>query len=242
MQKPETIENRWDILYRDYPEVYEAFASVKGTPAKDYGKMLNLKDKIVIDVASGTGRSTFPLARYAKRVIGVEPEAAMLKIAEDTLKQNGLKNVSFLTGTSDHIPLPDRSADVVVAFTSASFYSAENIQMFVNEATRVLVDNGFIHSVDVAPGWYGGDLAPVIRGPSRRRGGVDYEGIRDETFTSFGFKHKDFYTYSQFDSLEHILTTYGFIFGKKAIEYIRAHNKTRIKWKDRIYSKQVTKD
>ena len=28
----ETIEHRWDILYRDYPEVYERFASFPYTP------------------------------------------------------------------------------------------------------------------------------------------------------------------------------------------------------------------
>lgn len=67
MQKPETIENRWDILYRDYPEVYEAFSKVKRRPAKDLGKMLHIKGKVVVDVASGTGRSTFALARLAKK-------------------------------------------------------------------------------------------------------------------------------------------------------------------------------
>jgi len=44
MKKPETIENRWDILYRDYPEVYEVFSLVKRRPEKDFGKMLHVKD------------------------------------------------------------------------------------------------------------------------------------------------------------------------------------------------------
>ena len=104
MQKPETIENRWDILYRDYPEVYEAFCEVNGGPIRDFAKMLHVKNKTVVDVASWTGRSTFPLARYATKGIGIEPEEAMLKIARQSLKQNGIKNVSFRKGTSDHIP------------------------------------------------------------------------------------------------------------------------------------------
>jgi len=121
MEKPETIENRWDIPYSDYPEVYEAFSDVKRRPVKDFGKMLHVKDKIVVDVASGTGRSTFALARYAKKVIGVEPEAAMIKIAKENLKKNEFTNVVFRKGTSDHIPLPNQSVDVVAAITSASF-------------------------------------------------------------------------------------------------------------------------
>lgn len=241
MPKPETIENRWDIMYRDYPEVYEAFAEVKRRPAKDFAKMLHVKDKIVVDVASGTGRSTFPLARSARKVIGIEPEEAMLKIARQTMKQNGIKNVVFRKGTSDRIPLPDHSVDIVVAVGSASFYNRENIERFVTESERILVDDGFIYSIDVAPGWYGGDLAPVIYGPSRRKKGAGYGFgfIRSDTFAALGFKHKDFYQFQEFDSLDHILSTYGFIFGKKAIDYIKAHDKTAIKWKWRIFSKQV---
>ena len=30
--RPESIENRWDILYREYPEVYDEFASVPYEP------------------------------------------------------------------------------------------------------------------------------------------------------------------------------------------------------------------
>jgi hypothetical protein len=32
-QKPLTIENQWDVLYRDYPEVYEEFGRVPYKPA-----------------------------------------------------------------------------------------------------------------------------------------------------------------------------------------------------------------
>ena len=169
MQKPETIENRWDILYRDYPEVYEAFCEVSGGSIRDYEKMLHIKNKTVVDIASGTGHSTFSLARYAKKVIEIEPEEAMMKIARQSLKQNGIKNVTFRKGTSDHIPLPDHSVDAVVAVGSASFYNSDNIQRFVKESERILLNNGFIYSVDLAPGWYGGDLAPVIYGSSRRK-------------------------------------------------------------------------
>jgi len=32
--KPLSIENRWDILYREYPEIYDEFASVPYDPHK----------------------------------------------------------------------------------------------------------------------------------------------------------------------------------------------------------------
>jgi len=32
VSKPETLNGRWDILYRDYPEVYEAFGQIEMKP------------------------------------------------------------------------------------------------------------------------------------------------------------------------------------------------------------------
>lgn len=240
MSKPETIENHWDILYREYPEIYDAFARVKITTVRDFGKMLGMKGKTVVDVACGTGRSTFAFAPYVLKVFGVEPEAAMLKIAGENLKNRGFSNIVFQKGTSDNIPVPDNSVDIVVAVTSASFYNADNIQRYVKESERVLVSNGSIYSIDIAPGWYGGELAPVILGPSRRQKGIDYDFVRDETFNALGFKHNDFYVTRQFDSLEHIISTYGFIFGKNVIEYLKENKKTTIKWKNRIYHKTLS--
>ena len=31
--RPESLEGRWDILYRDYPEVYEEFGRIPKVPA-----------------------------------------------------------------------------------------------------------------------------------------------------------------------------------------------------------------
>jgi hypothetical protein len=32
MSRSESVENRWDILYRDYPEVHEAFSHTPYPP------------------------------------------------------------------------------------------------------------------------------------------------------------------------------------------------------------------
>jgi hypothetical protein len=42
---PESIENRWDILYRDYPEVYDRFASFDDFESvQDYSTVKNIVD------------------------------------------------------------------------------------------------------------------------------------------------------------------------------------------------------
>ena len=188
--KVETIENRWDILYRDYPEVYHRFASVKKKPSisEVLPDMFNLRDKTVADVGSGTGLSTFNLAKYARHVVGIEPEDSMRNLAVRNAEKRHIENVEFKRGTAENIPLSDRSVDIVVAVTAASFYRRENIELFVKEAERILRDEGLTISVDVAPGWYGGELAPVILGRSRRQKDSDSEIVRNESFTTLGFK------------------------------------------------------
>jgi protein-L-isoaspartate O-methyltransferase len=83
--RPKTIENRWDILYKEYPEVYDEFASVPYEPdwVALLGRILKIdwSGKTVVDVGSGSGLSTSSLAKRSKFVIGVEPDDAMRELA-----------------------------------------------------------------------------------------------------------------------------------------------------------------
>jgi len=239
-KRPETIENRWDILYRDYPEVYDTFAREEDIPVKDLVEMFEMQGKKVIDIGSGTGRSTFEIAPYAGEVIGIEPEESMIRIARNNLANLKFKNVVFKKGTSDSIPLPEHEFDFVVSITGGSFFLAEDVMRFVKEAERVLTRNGHIIFLGVSPGWYGGELESVIvDNPDFRKHMDRLEENVDGTFIKLGFDIKDIYQTQEFRSLDHILSIYGFIFGKNAIEYIKANNKTTIKWCFRIYSKRV---
>ena len=152
---PETIENRWDILYRDYPDVYDKFASFPYNPKwiDVISKWFVLKNKKIVDIGSGSGLSTFQLSKNAKMVIGVEPEDAMRKIAIKTAKKRKISNVRFIKGTAERIPLKNNSTDIVIAVTVASFYKSQNIRKFAREAKRVVRKDGLILSIDIAPGW-----------------------------------------------------------------------------------------
>lgn len=236
----QTIENRWDILYRDFPEVYDEFTNVP------YSKswidilrgMFNFKNKIVADIGSGSGKSTFQLAECAKYVIGIEPEKSMRKLAIENSVNKKIQNIKFKKGSAENIPLEDNSVDMTIAVTVASFYDPDNIKKFVNEAKRITKKGGSIVTVNVAPRWYGGELAAVILGKSRKTE-VDGEGVVDKTLSDLGFRHKDYVTIQDYKTVSKAVSIYGFIFGKKAIEYLKKQNKTALKWKFRIHYKRV---
>ncbi len=238
--QPETIENRWDILYRDYPEVYDEFASVPYSKSwiEVAKKLFSFGNKTIVDIGSGSGKSTFEIARYARLVIGIEPEDAMRKLAVENARDRKLENVIFKKGRAENIPLDDNSVDAAIAVTGGNFSSRANITKFVSEAERITKRRGYIIAVNVAPRWYGGNLAPVLLGKGRRTE-LDVEGLADETLIQMGFSHQDYYSIQDYRTVDKIVQIYGFIFGRKAIDYIQEHQKTTIKWKFRIHYREV---
>src|SRR5687767_5925920 len=97
-RRPESIERRWDVLYRDYPEIYDEFASYTyaPNPLEVAADRLDLAGKIIVDVGCGSGLSTFRLARRARMVIGVEREKAMLRVAHRRATREPVPNASFV--------------------------------------------------------------------------------------------------------------------------------------------------
>jgi hypothetical protein len=67
-----------------------------------------------------------------------------------------------------------------------------------------------------------------------------YKGIVDVAvdrifIEEYQFQYQDIFSDQEYGTLAHIVTTYGFIFGKKAIEYLQREEKTTIRWKFRVY-------
>jgi len=167
-KRPISVENRWDILYRDYPEVYDEFANVPYEPGmmSVLHERFDFNGKTIADIGSGSGRSTLKLAEYAKRVIGVEPEKAMRDEALKNTAEAGLTNIVYVDGRGEEMPLDDDSVDMVVAITATMYPPEDVIPLFIGEARRVVKSGGMIVSVDVAPGWYGGELNEIIDDPN----------------------------------------------------------------------------
>jgi ubiquinone/menaquinone biosynthesis C-methylase UbiE len=229
--RPESLKGRWDILYRDYPEVYEEFGRIQKVPALIdlLAARFSLQGKTVVDVGSGTGISTFKLARYAAQVIGIEIKEAMIAIA----RERAVENVRFELGDAEYLPFADGSVDAAVAITLAG----GDVRAVALEMERVVRPGGLVLRADVAPGWYGGELNPVITGKPRDE--TPAPGSRDAVLAEMGHEAWDVFVNQEYGTLERIVRTYGFIHSKRAIDSIRAHNVTTIRWKIRARFKIV---
>jgi ubiquinone/menaquinone biosynthesis C-methylase UbiE len=233
MQRPESIENRWDILYRDYPQVYEAFSNTPYHPTvfDQLREIIDLRGKHIADVGAGTGKSSLALAQYAQTVIAIEYEPAMMRIAKEKAlameADEAAQRVTYLSGNALALPLADNSVDVVTAITLA-LYPPEQYRVFIREGLRVA--RGPVVYLGIPPGWYGGDLYDVIEDVEKVDDAVDRIFLEE-----FQFGYRDIFSDQEYGTLEHIVSTYGFIFGKKAIEYLKREKKTLIHWKFRVY-------
>ena len=66
--RPTSLDGRWDILYRDYPQVYDEFGRIPKEPdlLETIMSRFPLRGKWVVDVGSGGGISSFKMARQAR--------------------------------------------------------------------------------------------------------------------------------------------------------------------------------
>src|SRR5512136_2440040 len=151
MSRPESIENRWDILYRDYPEVYEVFSNTPYHPTvyEQLAGIIDLRGKCIADVGAGTGSSSLALAQFARQVIGIERETAMLRQAQEKVRGDGAKRVTFLNGDALALPLTDDSVDLVTGITLA-LYPPEQYRAFIREGLRVA--KGMVVYLGIPPG------------------------------------------------------------------------------------------
>jgi ubiquinone/menaquinone biosynthesis C-methylase UbiE len=70
----------------------------------------------VLDLACGTGRVAFPLARAGFDVTGIDRAPGMIAIAREKQRTAGLKNMRFMRGNMSTFALTQRFGLVVIAY------------------------------------------------------------------------------------------------------------------------------
>jgi ArsR family transcriptional regulator len=144
------------------------------------------RDLTLADVGCGTGSLTFELARFARKVIGVDLSREMLRRARAIAKERKLGNVEFRQGDALEVPLPSRGVDaafcvMVLHFVPDPARAIANLCRITRLGGPIILVDLVQHKQDwmreqMAHQWLGFDQ-PAIERWFRQAGAsaVDYE-------------------------------------------------------------------
>lgn len=101
----------------------------------------------IADLGSGEGLVGELLAQKARKVFCVDISKKIVRFGQTNTKKTGIKNIEFLRGDIEKIPLKTKSVDV--ALFSQSLHHAKNPQTALKEAHRILRDSGRLIILDL---------------------------------------------------------------------------------------------
>jgi ubiquinone/menaquinone biosynthesis C-methylase UbiE len=81
---------------------------------REWGGPLLVRGKRVLDLGCGDGRLALGVARFARRVDGMDPDAEAIAAAKRNARKAGVRNVRFAGGAAQRLPYPDAAFDVVI--------------------------------------------------------------------------------------------------------------------------------
>jgi ubiquinone/menaquinone biosynthesis C-methylase UbiE len=96
-----------------------------------------VKNKIVLDIACGSGYGTQLMATVAEKVYGVDVDKDTIAYAKENY---GADNIIYKLGNGTAIPLNDNSVDIVVSYETIEHI--DDYEGFIKEVKRVLRPNG----------------------------------------------------------------------------------------------------
>lgn len=99
---------------------------------------------VVVDIGCGAGNAVRAAARRGARATGVDPSAAMLRMARAVTRRRNA--VTWVEGSAESLPLPDGSATVVWAL--ATVHHWRDVGAALAEIRRVLAPGGRILALE----------------------------------------------------------------------------------------------
>jgi ubiquinone/menaquinone biosynthesis C-methylase UbiE len=105
------------------------------------------RDLTLADIGCGTGSLTFELARFARKVIGIDLSNEMLRRARAVAREREVRNVEFRQGDAVKLPLDSHSVDA--AFCVMVLHFLADPQRAIKGICRVIRPGGSVILVDL---------------------------------------------------------------------------------------------
>jgi len=239
----QTIDNYWDKYHLvPFLDIYDRFALSSVSAVDDMQANYGFSGKRVLDIGGGTGKSAFRIAQYANSVVSIEPLTTFLNFAIRRQKQIGVANVRFIKGIGEDLSqFKDEEFDCAVSVHSFPIIQEntergkKSCDALVEGCLRVVRPGGYIALVSTTPGW----------SKDHEVGGMDslpdpnIKGPNEELLEPHGFTYRDVRIVIDYGTMEEALATWGFIYGKQAIDYIIDYQVSRFSWSLRIFHRKV---
>lgn len=107
------------------------------------------KEKEVLEVACGAGMGLGYLEKFAKKIVGGDIDEKILEFAHEQYK--GRNKIEIIKLDAHNLPFFDKSFDVVILYEA--IYYLHQPERFIDEAFRVLRDNGILLICTVNKNW-----------------------------------------------------------------------------------------
>lgn len=163
-----------ELILEQFSKQAIPFSNIPGHTDEKISNMITnfsgvTQKDVVLDVACGPGLITFPFARIAEKVTGMDITPEMINRARELQEKLGINNITWDIGNAYSLPYDDNSFSMVV--TRYSFHHLLRPEAALMEMIRACKPGGKIVVIDVAP--------PVEKGVA-----YDYfEKLRDPSHT-----------------------------------------------------------
>jgi ubiquinone/menaquinone biosynthesis C-methylase UbiE len=238
-----TVDRDWNRLYNEFPEKYDEFAEAQDTTeTMQYLQAhVDLTSKTVLDIGGGTGKYARRLAALAAHVHCFDPCQPLLGVAARRAQELGLSNLDVQQAEAQQVPLVDEAVDVVLAAHSISAIAARDFSTpgspstdaaelrfnerarAVTELLRVLRPGGWLFSLTPAPNNYGGELSGLVLGANNAEWSRGKQRFIRWMSDRYGFVSAPVRADWQFTDPDEAARVFGFVYGDKVADHLRAH-------------------
>lgn len=216
------MSDRQRRIYQTDGDRYEALIAredYQGNIGRALDEIVSVDGLDVLDLGTGTGRLAVMLAPRAKSMRAFDVSEEMLRVCRFRLEAGGLMN--WKAGIADHrqLPIPNRSAGLVVSGWSVSYLAVwhpetwrEELTRWLDEMRRVLEPGGFIVLFE--------SLGTGTETPIQLKHLKDFYPWLEEV----GFQNKWIRTDYKFESLTEAEELSRFFFGDELGDKVKANN------------------